>query len=334
MPDTALGPLMVDVSGTALNQVDVALLKHPAVGGVILFSRNYESPEQLVDLVAEIKSLRSPSLVIATDQEGGRVQRFQKGFYSLPSAMRIGEAYQADSQRGLELAYCIGEMMAGELVAAGIDLSFAPVLDCNNADSKVIGDRSFSNDPGVVVTLCGSFIRGMNAAGMMATGKHFPGHGGVHEDSHVCLPVDRRSLSELSAWDLVPFANLANQLGGVMTAHVRFDSIDSSLPTFSHYWLETILRRRLGFNGTIFSDDLTMQGADVAGDIPDRARKALDSGCDVALICNDQESALETASRLDPSTFRPGRIESMRAEKTKSAVDLAILRAKLDRIFP
>lgn len=333
MPDIALGPLMVDVPGTALGPDDISLLKHPAVGGVILFSRNCESPGQLAGLVAEIRSLRTPSPIIAVDQEGGRVQRFREGFYALPSALRIGEAYRADPQRGLELARCLGEMMAGELVACGIDLSFAPVLDCHNPDSQVIGDRSFSHDPGTVATLAGSFIRGMNAAGMAATGKHFPGHGGVREDSHTCLPVDGRGLPELQARDLVPFASLANRLGGIMTAHVKFDAVDSALPAFSRYWLETILRRRLGFEGVIFSDDLTMQGAETAGNIPDRARKALDSGCDMALICNDREAALQAASGLDPSALKPGRIGPMRAHKTKNAVDLAVLRSRLDRLL-
>ena len=321
---------MVDLTGTQINHDEITLLKQPAVGGVILFSRNYQSKKQLAELVAEIKSLRKPSLLIAVDQEGGRVQRFKEGFYELPAARTIGKVFEDDMQKGMNLAYHLGEIMAGELVGIGIDISFAPVLDCANLDSSVIGDRGFSNDPSIIVSLAGSFIDGMNASGMAATGKHFPGHGGVSEDSHSCLPIDTRNLQTLLQRDILPFSRLSNRLGGIMTAHVQYQQIDSALPSFSYYWLETILRQRLGYKGAIFSDDMTMQGAVVAGNPFTRTSKALESGCDMVLICNDSSSTAAVSSSLGNTCLKsPKRIEAMRAIPKKTAVDLAIIRSSL-----
>ena len=224
-----LGPLLVDIAGPALTAADRALLRRPAVGGVILFARNYESPRQLRALTADLKALRDPPLLVAADQEGGRVQRFRDGFCRLPAAREIGRAYDRDPQQGLALARDAGELMAGELLAAGVDLSFAPVLDLGPDmalnlgpdGGGVIGDRAFHAAPGQVSALAGAVIAGMNAAGMAAVGKHFPGHGGVTADSHHCLPVDNRGMAEFMAADLAPYRDLASRLGGVMTAHLR-----------------------------------------------------------------------------------------------------------------
>lgn len=338
MPDSVLnlplGPLMVDVPGTSLTEQDIKLLLQPSVGAVILFSRNYESRQQLIELTKEISQLRSPALLIAVDQEGGRVQRFREGFYKLPSMNSFSATFDEHPKLAYELASTAGELMAAELIEVGIDFSFAPVLDCADLQSKVIGDRGFHHNPFAIAELAGAFIKGMNLAGMSATGKHFPGHGGVIEDSHVDLPVDHRPLSDLESCDLIPFQNLANQLGGIMTAHVAFPQIDDVLPTYSPFWLQTILRQRLGFSGVIFSDDLTMTGA-IAGAIgtgtpSQRTELALAAGCDMALICNDPEAANQVASSLNGNhRVDAKRIEVMRKRLTDQPCDTPILKDKL-----
>ncbi len=283
-----LGPVMLDLSGDLeLDPVDRARLVHPAVGGVILFSRNFASREQLRALTAAIHALRTPPLLVAVDQEGGRVQRFREGFTPLPAARRYGELYDEDPQRGLDIARQGGWVMASELRSVGVDFSFAPVLDVLLQPSDVIGDRAFHARAAIVVALAGAFIDGMAQAGMRATGKHFPGHGGVGGDSHHCLPCDHRQYREVERVDLVPYRRLGAQLGGVMTAHVLFDSVDDQVPTYSRYWIGEVLRRQLGFRGVVFSDDLSMHGAHGAGDVPRRVSRALAAGCDMALVCND-----------------------------------------------
>jgi beta-N-acetylhexosaminidase len=297
--DLSPGPVMLDLEGdTALTAGDKKRLQHPLVGGVILFSRNYAHIDQLRELTRQIHALRTPPLLIAVDQEGGRVQRFRDGFTSLPCARHYGELYDHDPVEGLNTARRMGEVMASELMAVGVDLSFAPVLDVAQVESEVIGDRAFHSDPHVVSRLAGAFISGMGEAGMTAVGKHFPGHGGVRGDSHLCLPCDHRTLTGLKTCDLVPYHELVNRLGGVMTAHVLFDAVDGTTPTYSRLWIHGVLRRELGFKGVVFSDDLIMQGAGTVRDIVDRARAALDAGCNMILVCNDLTSADRILSSL------------------------------------
>ncbi len=294
-----LGPVMMDLQGEALTGEERELLRHPAVGGVILFSRNFSSPEQLEELVREIHALREPHLLVAVDQEGGRVQRFREGFSLLPPVRRFGELYDRAPEAAREAARLAGWLMASELRAVGVDFSFAPVLDLDRGVSGVIGDRAFHSDPKVVARLARAWLAGMREAGMAATGKHFPGHGAVVADSHVDVPVDERSFETILAEDAVPFARLAdNALAAVMTAHVIYRNVDRLPATFSRFWIEEVLRGRLGFQGAVFSDDLGMAGAAVAGDILARAEAALAAGCDMILVCNDPEGAGMVVEKL------------------------------------
>ncbi len=286
-----LGPVMLDLAGdTELLAEDRERLKHPLVGGVVLFDRNYNDPKQLLALTEHVHGLRSPPLLIAVDQEGGRVQRFRDGFTSLPSARHYGDLYDRQPEEGLRTAKSMGEIMARELLAAGVDFSFTPVLDVTRVQSVVIGDRAFHSDPLAVTRLAGAFISGMAEAGMTAVGKHFPGHGGVRGDSHTCLPCDHRPFVDVESCDLVPYRELVDVLGGVMTAHVMFDAIDGQVPTYSRWWIDDILRKKLGFRGVVFSDDLTMEGARTGADAADRAVAAMEAGCNMVLICNDRRS--------------------------------------------
>ncbi len=289
---------MVDLGGETPAAHEMDFLRHPAVGAVLLFARNYRDKAQVRALVAEIKALRSPALLVAVDQEGGRVQRFRDGFHALPAAARIGERYDRDPARGIAMAETAGRLMAAEVLQTGVDFSFAPVLDCRHPRSRVIGDRAFHRDPAAVCKLAGAYITGMNRAGMAATGKHFPGHGGVSADSHHQTPVDTRTFAELEPCDLTPFARLAKRLGGVMTAHVLFERIHEQLPTYAPFWLQGILRKKLNFDGVIFSDDLSMKGAGTGDDPGTRSATALTAGCDMALICNDPDGAHRAADRL------------------------------------
>lgn len=285
-----LGPLMVDIEGTQLSAEEREMLCHPLVGSVILFTRNYVDPEQLTALVADIHALRSPALVVAVDHEGGRVQRFRQGFSILPAARRIGLAYDAQAQAGLALARDMGWLMAAELRACGVDLSFAPCVDLDYGVSEVIGERAFHRDAQVVGELAVAYQRGMREAGMVATAKHFPGHGAVVADSHHAQPVDRRSLQDLEE-DIAPYRVLiANGLAGVMVAHVQYPQIDSWPASASVRWIRDVLRGDLRFQGAVFADDLSMKGAEAAGDIEQRASRALEAGCDVLPVCNHRPS--------------------------------------------
>jgi len=286
------GRLMLDLAGTALTDDEPALLQQPQVGGVILFARNVESRQQVESLVTEIRSV-APHLLIAVDQEGGRVQRFKEGFTALPPMQLLGDLTLQDRAAGLALARDCGWLMAAEVIACGLDISFAPVLDVDRDTSTIIGNRAFSDQPQLVIDVAGAFIAGMNEAGMAATGKHFPGHGGVVADSHLEAPVDPRSWAELSEHDLLPFAALADQLGGIMPAHITFPAIDPDSVGFSPFWLQQILRDQLGFEGVVFSDDLAMKGADIVGGYMQKAQRALSAGCDMILVCNDRAGALE-----------------------------------------
>lgn len=294
----AIGALMLDVEGLTLDQEDKELLANPHVGGLILFARNFENAAQVTALVQEIRAIR-PEILIAVDQEGGRVQRFREGFIKLPPMKVFGDLYASQPDEARQLSYQCGWLMASEVLAVGVDISFAPILDVDCGISRVIGDRAFHADPEIAVRLLREFIRGMNDAGMGATGKHFPGHGSVEADSHIALPVDNRSWADIEAHDLVPFTALSRELQGIMPAHVIYANVDSKPAGFSRFWLQDILRERLGFNGVIFSDDLSMEGAVATGSFSDRANAALDAGCDMVLVCNHRAGALEVLSALE-----------------------------------
>jgi beta-N-acetylhexosaminidase len=289
----ALGPVMLGLEGWALTAEERELLRHPQVGGVILFARNYQSPEQMTALTDAIHALRQPRLLIAVDHEGGRVQRFREGFTRLPAVRRLGEIHDQDPQRAQQLARVTGWLMAAELRAVGVDFSFAPVLDLDHGVSSIIGDRAFHHDPEVVADLAHAYRSGMQKAGMEAVGKHFPGHGGIAADSHLELPVDRRPYDALAMADLLAFERMIHYgLAALMPAHVLYPQVDDQPAGFSARWLKDILRRHLEFQGAIFSDDLDMAGAGLAGTPLERARAALAAGCDMVLACNDRIAAV------------------------------------------
>ena len=317
---------MTGIAGTELGDVERDVLRHPSVGGVVLFSRNYRSRGQLRRLCDSIHALKEPPLLIAVDHEGGRVQRFREGFTALPAAAQYGILHDRNRELGQRAARTGGRVMAVELRAGGVDFSFAPVLDLGRGVSTVIGDRAFHHDPDVVTVLARAFVAGMRDAGMRAVGKHFPGHGSVVADSHFALPVDDRSYDDLRLSDLVPFERLAaSDLAGVLAAHVVHQCLDSRPAGFSTRWLGEVLRQRLGFQGTVFSDDLDMAAATTGGDHLDRALAALDAGCDMVLVCNDWPGTIEVTQglkfRQDPA--RVARIATMRGRGAPSFERLA-----------
>ncbi len=317
-----LGPAMVDVAGLVLMPEDTARLRHPRVGSVILFARNFESPLQLVELCRAIRALRTPQLLIAVDHEGGRVQRFRKGFTLVPPMAELGKLWDRDPKAALDSARGCGFVMGAELQAHGVDFSFAPVLDVDYGESGVIGDRALHREPKVIAALGEALQQGLDSAGMIAVGKHFPGHGWVRADSHHDVPVDERSLAEITAADLVPFQRLAKRLGGVMPAHVIYPKVDPRPAGFSPVWLKEILRGKLGFDGVIFSDDLSMEGARTAGGVVARAHAALDAGCDVVPLCNDPGSADVLLAGLEHRAIAPAlarRLERLRGRSITSA---------------
>jgi beta-N-acetylhexosaminidase len=300
---------MIDIAGTALSDLDRERLLHPLVGGIILFSRNYESPEKLAALCAEIHALRQPMLPIAVDHEGGRVQRFREGFTRLPPMRLLGEWWERDTSAALEAARGIGFVLAAELRALGVDFSFTPVLDLDWGRSGVIGNRAFHHSPAAVIQISNALIEGLRAAGMGACGKHFPGHGWAEADSHVAIPVDERSLQEIET-DMQPYAAL--KLDAVMPAHVIYPQVDSRPAGFSPVWIGK-LRNDYHFDGVIFSDDLSMEGASVAGDIVARANAAWDAGCDMLLVCNMPDAVAELLMRWRPQqdAVRSARVEKL-----------------------
>tara|TARA_B100000795_G_scaffold13487_1_gene9269 strand:- start:4425 stop:5429 length:1005 start_codon:yes stop_codon:yes gene_type:complete len=305
------GKLMLDIKGTSLSIQDRELIKSIHVGGIILFSRNFISRNQILDLCADIRSIKE-NIIIAVDQEGGRVQRFKKDFTKLPSMQDL--ANYAVRNDDMDICTEVGWLMASELIASGLDISFTPVLDIDRDTSSIIGNRSLSNNSSNVSKLASFFIDGMNEAGMSATGKHFPGHGGVHEDSHTSEPIDDRSYEELLDRDLKPFITLNNKLAAVMCAHITYPKVDNLCVGFSSFWLKEILRKEIGFNGVIFSDDLSMNGAG-AESYTLKAMKSIKAGCDMVLACNNRKGAREILEYFD----KEGIIQSKNISKMKKS---------------
>lgn len=295
-----MGPVIMDLLGPELNAEEKEILQHPLVGGVILFTRNYENPQQIKHLCQSIRKSRALPLLIAVDHEGGKVQRFRTGFTRLPPMGEIGELYDLDPTKALSYAEQCGWQMASELLAVGVDLSFAPVLDLNKGLNPVTDNgRPFHRQPEVVIALAKALIQGMRKAGMVATGKHFPGHGSVTLDTHLAMPTDDRDYETIAQDDLVPFKELIQAgIEALMPAHILFPKIDDKPAGFSERWLKDILRQQLKFTGIIFSDDLNMGGASVAGHCTERAKAALNAGCDMVLICNNRDGAIEILDQL------------------------------------
>jgi len=294
-----LGPIMMDLSATELTRDEADILKHPLVGGVILFSRNYESPEQLRSLTHAVHKLRTPRLLLAVDHEGGRVQRFREGFTRLPAVNNLGKIYDHDRQRAKLLAEDCGWLMAVELRSVGIDFSFAPVLDIDRGMNEVIGDRAFHSNPEIIADLAHSYMIGMNRAGMQAVGKHFPGHGGTAVDTHTAVAEDVRRYEDIHADDILPFERMTHfGLAGIMTAHIKYPEVDPDIATFSSFWLNEVLRNRLSFEGVVFSDDLSMDATRMYGDITERVNRALHAGCDMSLICNNPDDVIAVIDNI------------------------------------
>ncbi|MGY1489636.1 beta-N-acetylhexosaminidase [Methylobacillus pratensis] len=294
-----LGPIMLDVVGTELTKEDIRRIRHPLVGGVILFARNFESPSQLKALTDSIHAMRQPPLLIAVDHEGGRVQRFREGFTRIPPMREFGKIWDEHPRKARQLVEEAGWIIAAELRAHGIDFSFTPVLDMDYGESQVIGDRAFHGDKQAINELAFSLIQGLKRGGMAAVGKHFPGHGYVVADSHVAIPVDERDFDQIASTDMQTFRQLIDDgIQAIMPAHVIYPKVDDKPAGFSERWLQKVLRQRLGFNGVIFSDDLSMEGAGVAGDVTQRALAALNAGCDMVLLCNQPDKADELLANL------------------------------------
>jgi len=297
----ARGPVFLDVEGLELCAAERERLAHPLVGGVILFARNFASPAQLRALTAAIRALRSPPLLVAVDHEGGRIQRFREGFTAIPAMRTLGEHWDRDVAAAAHAAARLGWTLASELRAHGVDFSFTPVLDLDYGRSTVIGDRALHRNPNAVAHLACALAAGLRAGGMSAVGKHFPGHGFIAADSHLEIPVDARNLDAIAAADLVPFGALVQQgLEAIMPAHVVYPAVDGAPAGYSGVWLQDILRRRLGFDGMVFSDDLGMAGARGAGDMVARADAAYAAGCDMVLVCNDPAAASSLLERWRP----------------------------------
>ena len=289
------GRLMLDIDGTSLSNEDKDLLMNKHVGGLIFFSRNFESFNQITNLVHEIRNIKE-NIIIAVDQEGGRVQRFNKEFTKIPTMQEL--AKYANTNNDISFLKEVGWLISSELIAAGIDLNFAPVLDIDDKTSSIIGDRAFANNALDVISLTSNFIDGMHEAGMKSTGKHFPGHGGIFEDSHIELVEDHRELEELMGLDIKPYIELSNKLDAIMCAHILFPNIDKYIPSYSRYWLKDILREKIKYKGLIFSDDLSMFGA---GDLSfaNKAVKSIEAGCDMILVCNNRHEAINVIETFE-----------------------------------
>jgi beta-N-acetylhexosaminidase len=319
-----LGPLMIDLVGPTVSPEERDMLAHPLVGGVILFTRNFQSPEQLQELTRSIHAARNPPLLIGVDHEGGRVQRFRTGFSRLPPARRLGHLFDTDRAAGISAARTLGWLMAAELRAHGVDLSFAPTVDLDYGLNEAIGDRALHATADVTAQLAVSYMLGMRDAGMAATAKHFPGHGAVVADSHVVLPVDRRELADLDA-DLAPYRRLiANGLPGVMVAHILLPALDTAPASLSARWIRGVLRTDLNFQGAVFTDDLSMGAVAVGSDIVERCQRALGAGCDMLLVCNDPDSRSQALAGLtvSPDPASQLRLVRMRGRERLSPAQL------------
>ena len=319
----SLGPVMLDIDGTELTADDKKKLLHPLIGGVILFARNFSSRGQLVQLTTEIHALRTPSLLIAVDHEGGRVQRFREDFTRLPPMRELGRIWDEHPIKARHLAQQTGYVLAAELRAAGVDLSFTPVLDMDHGQSCIIGDRAFHHKPQAITELAHGLMSGLKSAGMTAVGKHFPGHGYIEADSHIEMPVDERTYLDIEKNDLIPFRKMIGfGLAAIMPAHVIYPRVDACPAGFSEIWLKKILRGDLGFEGCIFSDDLSMEGAAIAGNIVQRAKCALSAGCDMVLVCNNPEAAdtLLAELRWDIPAISVARLARMRGRPHPDSV--------------
>ena len=314
----SLGPIMLDLRGAELQAEEREMLLHPLVGGVILFARNYQDPETLISLTSQIHDLRRPALLIAVDHEGGRVQRFHRGFTRLPPSRCFGDLYGQDAERALALVENNGWLLASELLSVGVDFSFTPVLDLDSGISSFLGDRVYHRSPEVVARLAQRLMKGMHNAGMRAVGKHFPGHGNVKGDSHHEVPLDERSYGDILMADLVPFERLINAgLAAIMPAHVIYSRVDDKPAGFSPLWLKQVLRGRLNFQGVIFSDDISMAGAGIAGGYVERAYRALDAGCDMVLVCNNQPAAMALLDELQVNADPASQLRLMRMHGDK-----------------
>ncbi len=327
---STVGPIIFDLLGTELSAEEREMLQHPLTGGVIFFKHNYESPEQIKELCRTIRQATHKPLLLTVDHEGGRVQRFREGFTRLPSMDEIGKFYDRSPEEAVQLAKNCGWLMAAELLEVGIDLSFAPVLDIDHGVSTVIGDRAFHRQSDVVILLTQAFTQGMQEAGMASVGKHFPGHGSVHIDSHLDLPVDQRTFEEVAKEDLVPFSRLiASGIQGVMAAHILYPAIDERAVGFSPHWIKTVLREQLKFSGTVFSDDLCMEGAKIAGGFPDRVQAALEAGCDFASISHLRESVVKTLDGLSQQRFQVAKDKLERMQGNFTRIPTALKQSKI-----
>ena len=315
------GPAVVDVLGTLLTDEDRGRIRHPAAGAVILFARNYENAEQLRLLCEDIERQREPALPICVDHEGGRVQRFREGFSAIPPMRELGRLWDRDREKGRAAAHAAGYVIGAELGAHGVDFSFAPVLDLDYGGSSVIGDRALHFDPTAVAALASALLKGLKDAGMAAVGKHFPGHGFATADSHVAVPKDERALKEILRKDVLPYRSAIEAgLAAVMPAHVVFPQADAEPAGYSRFWLQEVLRGKLGFQGLVFSDDLSMEGACVAGGPPERARAALAAGCDMVLLCNDPKGCDALLESLNGTGL--SRLDAWEAMRKKGGRDL------------
>jgi len=308
--------VVVDVLGPVLTDEDRSRIRHPAAGAVILFARNYENPEQLAQLTADIEREREPALPVCVDHEGGRVQRFKAGFTVIPPMRTLGKLWDRDRQAGRDAAMSIGYVIASELGAHGVDFSFTPVLDLDYGGSSVIGDRALHFDPTAVGALGACLVRGLAQGGVAAVAKHFPGHGYATADSHVAVPRDERVFKEIARKDIVPYKAVIDAgLAAVMPAHVIYSQVDEQPAGYSRHWLQEVLRGKLGFQGIVFSDDLSMEGAAVAGGPPERARAAIGAGCDMVLLCNNPKGLDELLESLKEMTLsKPERLERMKKQ--------------------
>ena len=319
---SALGVLMLDLTGPTLTPLEQELLQRSSVGGLILFSRNFVSVNQLRDLILAVREC-NPQLLIAVDQEGGRVQRLRTGFLTLPALKLIGQAAARDASNADLIAHTCGWAMAAEVLHYGIDFSFAPVMDLYSVQSRVIKERAFSDDPATVSRLARAYIAGMHAAGMAATGKHFPGHGSIAADSHTELPIDTRTAEQILSMDFRPFADCIDCLDAIMPAHIVYPEVDSVCAGYSSIWIQDKLRRQLGFDGVVFSDDLTMAAAHSVGEVTQRAQLALSAGCDMVLVCNDRSGAMAVADWLELNAYPANpRLASMRAQAAPEISEL------------